>query len=79
MATEAQTPNPAGSPPASPASPAPPPASTAARAADPVPPGSEDARFIAFAKENIGLLASVASVPLLSSAAGAFKPLMQMD
>jgi hypothetical protein len=79
MATEAQTPNPAGSPPASPASPAPPPASTAARAADPVPPGSEDARFIAFAKENIGLLASVASVPLLSSAAGALKPPMQMD
>ena len=44
-----------------------------------MPPGSEDARFIAFAKENIGLLASVASVPLLSSAAGALKPPMQMD
>jgi len=82
MANEAQNPNPANSapaasspPPASPAAPAP----TSARAADSVPPGSEDARFIAFAKENIGLLASVASVPLLSSAAGALKPPMQMD
>jgi hypothetical protein len=42
-------------------------------------PGTEDARFIAFAKENIGLLASVASVPLLSSASGALKPPLQMD
>jgi hypothetical protein len=44
-----------------------------------VPPGTEDARFIAFAKENIGLLASVASVPLLSSATGALKPPMAID
>jgi hypothetical protein len=76
MATQAPTPPPAA--------PTPPPATApasapATRAADPVPPGSEDARFIAFAKENIGLLASVASVPLLSSAAGALKPPMQMD
>lgn len=40
---------------------------------------TEDARFIAFAKENIGLLASVASVPLLSSAVGALKPPANMD
>jgi hypothetical protein len=82
MANEAQNPTPANPAPpaagpshASPAAPAP----LSARAADSVPAGSEDARFIAFARENIGLLASVASVPLLSSAAGALKPPMQMD
>ncbi len=81
MANEAQNPTPANSAPAASSPPASPAASapTSARAADSVPPGSEDARFIAFAKENIGLLASVASVPLLSSAAGALKPPMQMD
>jgi hypothetical protein len=40
---------------------------------------TEDARFIAFAKENIGLLAGVASIPLLSSAVGALKPPADMN
>lgn len=70
MAIQSQ---PAAQPPTTAAAPAPP------RAVDNIPPGTEDARFIAFAKENIGLLAGVASVPLLSSAAGALKPPMQMD
>jgi hypothetical protein len=73
MATGAQSPTPAGAAPPPTPAPAPP------RAADTVPPGTEDARFIAFAKENIGLLASVASVPLLSSATGALKPPMAID
>src|SRR5687767_5928464 len=53
--------------------------STAPPVPDTVPAGTEDARFLAFAKENIGLLASVASVPMLSSAAGALKPPNNMD
>jgi hypothetical protein len=77
MANGSQAVPPAG--PAAPPAAAAAPAAALARAAEPAPPSTEDARFIAFAKENIGLLASVAAVPLLSSAAGALKPPQQLD
>src|SRR5262245_23473609 len=69
MATQPQ-PNPQTTPPT---------ATPPARPADIGAGGTEDARFLAFAKENIGLLAGVASVPMLSSASGALKPPMNMD